>query len=61
MHDKSSVEVYREVTDLRKQEGKLKKLLSISRRKLDHEDLVENLRDVRGEIDRLASTLHAKS
>ncbi|MGA8341467.1 MAG: hypothetical protein WB781_05965 [Candidatus Sulfotelmatobacter sp.] len=61
MHDKSSVEFHREVIDLRKQESKLKKLLSIPRRKLDHEDLVENLRDVRGEIDRLESELHAKS
>jgi hypothetical protein len=61
MHDKSSVEFHREVIDLRKQESKLKKLLSIPRRKLDQEDLVENLRDVRGEIDRLESELHAKS
>jgi hypothetical protein len=31
MHDKSSVEFHREVIDLRKQESKLKKLLSILR------------------------------
>jgi hypothetical protein len=41
--------------------SELKKLLSIPRRKLDQEELVEILRDVRGEIDRLESELHAKS
>jgi hypothetical protein len=61
MHDKSSVEFHREVIDLRKQESKLKKLLSILRWKLDQEELVESLRDVRGEIDRLESELDAKS
>ena len=51
MHDKSSVEFHKEVIYLRKQESKLKKLLSIPRRKLDQEELVESLRDVRGEIE----------
>lgn len=61
MHDKSSVEFHRKVIDLRKQESKLKKLLSIPRRKLDQEELVESLHDVRGEIDRLESESHPKS
>ena len=61
MHDKSPVEFHREVIELRKQEGKLKKLLSIPRRKPDQEDLVESLRDVRGEIARLESELHPRS
>lgn len=61
MHDKSSVDFHREVIDLRKRESKLKKLLSIPRRKLEQEELVECLRDVRAEIDRLESELHAKS
>ena len=43
MHNKSRVEFHEEVIDLRKQESKLKKLLSIPRRKLDHEELVESL------------------
>jgi hypothetical protein len=55
MHDKSPVGFHGEVIDLRKQESKLKKLLSIPRRKLDQEELVEGLRDVRGEIARLES------
>ena len=50
MHDKSPVEFHREVIDFRKQESKLKKLLSIPRRKLDQQELVESLSDVRGEI-----------
>lgn len=61
MHDTSSVEFHKEVIDLRKQKSKLKKLLSIPRRKLDQEELVVSLRDVRGEIDSLESELHAKS
>jgi hypothetical protein len=61
MHDRSPVEFHREVLHLRKQEGKLKKLLSIPRPNRDHEELVENLRDVRGEIARLESEVHAKS
>lgn len=61
MHDKSSVEFHREGIDLRKQESKLMKLLSIPRRKLEQEELVESLRGVRGEMDRHDSELHAKS
>jgi hypothetical protein len=54
MHDRSPVESHREVMGLRKQKSKVKKLLSIPRRKPEHE-LVESLRDVRGEIARLES------
>ena len=61
MHDKSPVDFHKEVVDLRKREGKLKKLLSIPRRKHDQEDLVESLREVHGEIARLESELHVKS
>ena len=61
MHDKSPVEFHREVIELRKQEGKLKKLLSIPRGKQDQEELVESLREVHGEIARLESELHARS
>jgi hypothetical protein len=43
MHDISPVEFHKEVVDLRKQESKLKKSLSIPRRKLDRERLVESL------------------
>ena len=60
MHDKSPVEFHREFIDLRKQESKLMNLLSIQRRKPDQEELVETLRDVRGQIARLESELHAK-
>ena len=60
MHDKSPVEFHRKFIDLRKQESKLKRLLSIPSRKPDQEELVESLRDVRGEIARLESELHAK-
>lgn len=58
MHDRSPVKCHREVIFFRKQESKLKKLLSIPRRKLEQDALVENLRDVRGEIARLQSELH---
>jgi len=61
MHDKSPVEFHKEVIDLRKQEGKLKKLLSVPRRKQDQEELVESLREVHGEIACLESELHVKS
>jgi len=54
MHDKSSVEFHREVIDLRKQESKLKKLLSIPRQKLEQEELIESLRDV--QRDSIASS-----
>ena len=56
MRDKSPVEFHREVIDLRKQESKLKKLFSISRRKLDQHELVESLREVRERL--LASSRH---
>ena len=58
MHDRSPVEFHKEVISFRKQESKLKKLLSSPRRKLDQDQLIENLRDVRGEIARLQSELH---
>ena len=58
MHDRSPVEFHKEVIYFRKQESRLKKLLSSPRRKLEQEELVENLRDVRGEIARLESELH---
>ena len=61
MHDKSPVEFHKEVVDLRKKEGRLKKLLSIPKRKQDQEGLVESLREVHGEIAYLESELHAKS
>lgn len=61
MHDKSSVEFHREVVDLRKQESKLKKLLSIPRRKLEQEELVETSVTCGERFDRLESELHAKS
>ena len=61
MHGNSPVECHREVVDLRKQESRLKKLLSIPRRKLDQEELVESLPAPHGEIDRLESEVHAKS
>lgn len=57
MHDKSSVDFHREVIDLRRRESKLKKLLSIPRRKLEQEELVESLRDVwRGRSPRVRVT-----
>ena len=58
MHDRSPVEFHKEVIYFHKQESRLKKLLSSSRRKVEQEELVENLRDVRGEIARLESELH---
>jgi len=58
MHDRSPVEFHREVISFRKQESKLKKLLSSPRRKLEQNELIESLRDVRGEIARLQSELH---
>ena len=58
MHDKSPVEFHKEVICFRKQESKLKKLLSSPRRDLEQDELVESLRDVRGEIARLQSELH---
>ncbi len=58
MHDRSPVEFHKEVICFRKQESKLKKLLSSPRRELEQEELVESLRDVRGEIARLQSELH---
>jgi len=61
MHAKSPVEFHIAVIDLRKQEGKLKKLLSIPRWKQGQEELVESLREVHGEIARLESELHVKS
>ena len=61
MHDKFPIEFQREAIDLRKQENKLKKSLSIPRRKLDQRGLAESLPDVRGEIARLESKLHTKS
>jgi hypothetical protein len=58
MQDRSPVEFHREVISFRKQESKLKKLLSSPSRKLEQNDLIESLRDVRGEIARLRSELH---
>ena len=58
MHDKSPVEFHKEVIHFRKQESKLKKLLSSPRRELEQDELGESLRDVRGEIARLQSELH---
>ena len=58
MHDRSPVEFHKEVIYFRKQESKLKKLLSSPRRKPEQNALVESLRDVRGEIARLQSELH---
>jgi hypothetical protein len=55
MRDKSPGESHREVMGLRKQKSKLKKLPSIPRRKLDQHELLESLREVRGEIARLES------
>ena len=58
MHDRSPVEFHKEVIYFRKQESKLKKLLSTPRQKPEQNALVESLRDVRGEIARLQSELH---
>lgn len=58
MHDKSPVEFHKEVIYFRKQESKLKKLLSSPRRKPEQDELVESLRDIRGEIARLQRELH---
>ncbi len=61
MHDKSPVEFHRQLINLRKDESRLKQLLSIPRLNLEKEVLVEGLREVHGEIARLESELHAKS
>lgn len=49
------------VDQLRKDESRLKKLLSIPRPNLEKEVVVEGLRDVHGEIARLQSDFDAKS
>jgi len=61
MHRGHPVDVHKELIELRREQGKLKELLSVPREKLEKQELVIKLRDVRGEIARIESRLHAGS
>ena len=61
MHRGHLVDVHKELIELRREQGKLKELLSVPREKLEKQELVIKLRDVRGEIARIESQLHAGS
>ncbi len=58
MHDRAPVEFHKEVIYFHKQESRLKKLLSSSRRKVEQEEWSKTIPHVRGEIARLESELH---
>jgi hypothetical protein len=55
------VDVHRELIELQRQERNLRELLAVLRPRMDKEELVVRLREVRGEIARVESQLHARS
>jgi len=61
MHRGCLFNFHKELIELRRQQGKLKELLSVPRGKLEKQELVIKLRDVHGEIARIESQLHAGS
>ena len=61
MHRGCPLSVHKELIELRRQQGKLKELLSAPREKLEKQELIVKLRDVRGEIARIESQLHTGS
>jgi hypothetical protein len=61
MHRGCPFNFHKDLIELRRQEGKLKELLSVPRQKLEKQELVIKLRDVRGEIASIESQLHAGS
>jgi hypothetical protein len=61
MHRGCLLNVHKELIELRRQQGKLKELLSAPRDKSEKQELIIKLRDVRGEIARIESELHAGS
>jgi len=61
MHRGSPFNFHQELIELRRQQGGLKELLSVQREKLEKQELLIELRDVRGEIARMESQLHAGS
>jgi hypothetical protein len=61
MHRGCPINLHKELIELRRRQGKLKELLSAPREKLEKQELIIKLRDVRGEIARIESQLHAGS
>jgi len=51
--------MHKELIELHRQERNLRELLSVPRARLDKEELVVRLREVRGETARVEAQLHA--
>jgi len=55
------VDIHKELIELHRQERNLRELLSVPRARLDKEELLVRLREVRGEIARVESLMHSGS
>ncbi|MGB8116313.1 MAG: hypothetical protein WCF22_21215 [Candidatus Sulfotelmatobacter sp.] len=53
-------DIHKELAELQRQERNLRELLSVPRASMDKEELVVRLREVRGEIARIETQLHAR-
>jgi hypothetical protein len=60
MDEGSPVDIRKELIELQRRERNLRELLSIPRVKMDKEDLVSRLREVRSETARIEAQLHAR-
>jgi len=53
-------DIHKELAELQRQERNLRELLSVPRARMDKGELVLRLREVRGEIARIETQLHAR-